>query len=53
MLTRADYVRTRRGLLVASILVKLAHVLAPRCMEWWLGTPVAQWLRTLAQRMTR
>jgi len=24
--------------------MKLAHVLAPRRMEWWVGTPLAQWL---------
>ena len=53
MLTRADYARTRHRLFVASLLVKLAQVLAPRRTEWWVGTPVAQWLRRLAQRITR
>jgi hypothetical protein len=53
MLTRADHDRTRQKLFVASLLLKLALVLAPRRMEWWLGTPVAQWLRGLAQRITR
>ena len=46
MLTRASQART-------SLLIKVAQVLAPRRMEWWVGTPVAQWLRRLAQRITR
>jgi hypothetical protein len=53
MLTRADQARTRQRLMVASLLIKLAEVLAPRRMEWWVGTPVAQWLRRLAQRITQ
>ena len=47
MLTRTDHARTRHRLFVASLLVKLAQVLAPRGMEWWVGTPVAQWLRRI------
>jgi hypothetical protein len=53
MLTRADQARTRQRLFVASLLIKLAQVLAPRRMEWWVGTPVAQRLRRLAQRTTQ
>ena len=53
MSTRADQIRMRRRLYAASLLVRLAHVVAPARMDWWVGTPVAQALRRLAQNLTR
>lgn len=53
MPTRADQLRMRGRLYAASLLVRLAHVVAPARMEWWVGTPVAQALRRLAQDLTR
>jgi hypothetical protein len=53
MIARTDKIRLRRRLYAASLLVRLAHVIAPARMGWWVGTPVARALRRLAQRLTR
>jgi hypothetical protein len=53
MIARTDLIRLRRRLYAASLLVRLAHVIAPARMVWWVGTPVAQALRRLAQKLTR
>ena len=53
MVARTDKIRLRRRLYAASLLIRLAHVVAPARMAWWVGTPVAQALRRLAQNLTR
>jgi hypothetical protein len=56
MLTRADQARTRQRLFVASLLIKLSQVLAPRRMDGW-ALPVrsgfADWLSGSRSKLPR
>jgi hypothetical protein len=53
MIARTDQIRLRRRLYAASLLIRLARVIAPVRMAWWVGTPLAQALRRFAQKLTR
>ena len=53
MLARSETLRMRRRLAAASLLMRLAHLVAPARMGWWIGTPVARYLRRLARDLTR
>ncbi len=52
-MSRTDQLRMRGKLQAASLLLRLAHFIAPARMAWWAGTPLAGFLRRLARDLTR
>jgi hypothetical protein len=49
----ADTLRMQRRLYAASLLVRLANVIAPPRDPWWPGTPTARALKRIASKITR
>jgi hypothetical protein len=53
MIARSDRIRMRRRPAVASLLVRLAHAVAPAREAWSVRTLLARFLRRLARNLTR